>query len=254
MPAEDADRWLRRFHPGPPHGARLVCLPHAGGSAGFYFPLSAALAADCEVVAVQYPGRQDRRAEPCVTDLGELADRIAAVLGTLDGRPLVLFGHSMGALLGYEAARRLTAAGGPAPAALLASGRRAPATHRDERVHLMDDDGLLRELRLLDGTAHQVLADEELLRMVLPAIRADYTAAETYRHRPGPELDCAVTVLVGRDDPRVTRAEAEAWRGHTSGPFELHTFPGGHFYLTAHQRAVTDLVRAAVRSVPSPGR
>jgi surfactin synthase thioesterase subunit len=239
---DDADRWIRRFHPAPDAGTRLVCLPHAGGSASFYFPVSRALSPSLDVLAVQYPGRQDRMGEPPVGDLDELADRaFAALSGWLD-RPAVLFGHSLGATVGFEVARRMQATG-RAPVALVVSARRAPSVQRPETVHLRSDDGLLAELTGLSGTDPRLLGDPDLLRAVLPVLRSDYRAAETYRYRPGPRLTCPVTALTGDEDPKVTLDEARAWGGHTDAGFEFHVFAGGHFYLASHQDAVLDIVR-----------
>ncbi|GAB1333589.1 alpha/beta fold hydrolase [Streptomyces sp. E-15] len=247
--AEHDRLWIRRYHPRPDATARLVCLPHAGGSATFYHPVSASMPASVDVLAVQYPGRQDRRAEPCAATIRELADHVTAALLPWTDRPLLLFGHSMGATLGFEVARRLERDHGVVPHALFASARRAPSCPRDERVHLRDDDGLIAEMRELSGTDAAILDDVELIRMALPAIRADYRAAETYVYEPGPNLRCPVVGLVGDDDPKVTVDEARAWSRHTDAPFEFHVFEGGHFYLTTHRRQVLDLLaRKAVRS------
>ncbi|MEV7597123.1 alpha/beta fold hydrolase [Kitasatospora sp. NPDC089797] len=232
-------RWLRRFHPADGRAVRLVCFPHAGGSASYYHPVSAALAADTEVIALQYPGRQDRRTEPCVDSIAVLADRITDELLTLDDRPTLYFGHSMGAVLAFETAWRLEHKGsGQAPRGIVASGRRAPSTSRAETVHQRDDEGVLAELRLLDGSDARALADEEILRMAMPAIRADYRAVERYTCEPGRVLRCPITALTGDADPRTTLAEAEAWQDHTTGGFRLEVLPGGHFFLAEQQAAV----------------
>jgi pyochelin biosynthetic protein PchC len=238
--------WIRRFHPGPKDAPRLVCLPHAGGSASYFFPVSRQLASVADVLAVQYPGRQDRRHEPCLDSIAALADALAGELRPYGDRPLTLFGHSMGATLGFEVARRLEAAG-VRVRHLFASGRRAPSTARQERVHLRDDDGLIADIKRLSGTDAQVLGDDEIMRMILPAIRADYRAAETYRCPPGPPLACPVTVLTGDADPHVTDEEARAWQQHTTGPFDLKVFAGGHFYLNSHAAAVISLIRTSMR-------
>ncbi|MFE5331425.1 thioesterase II family protein [Embleya sp. NPDC056575] len=246
-----SDTWIRRFHPAADRVPRLVALPHAGGSASFWFPLSAALKERVEVLGVQYPGRQDRRTEPLIDDIDTLAERITEALDPwLDERlPLILFGHSMGAVLGFEVARRLRIP----PAALIASGRRAPDRQRDERVHLLDDAGLAAELRSMSGTDASLLANDEVLRMVLPALRADYRAVETYRCTPGAPLECPITVLIGDRDPKVTLDEATAWRDHTNGTFALHTFTGGHFYLIDHQAAVTARIADTIDAVTAQG-
>ncbi|MFF8830395.1 thioesterase II family protein [Streptomyces sp. NPDC015131] len=237
--------WLRRFHPAPGAPVRLVCFPHAGGSATFYFPVSRALSPSIEVLAVQYPGRQDRRGEPGVGDIGELADRVVEELLTLDATPPALFGHSMGAMVAYEVARRLEREGIELPH-LFVSGRRAPSRTREGRVHQLDDDGLIAEIEKLSGTDSRILGDPELLRMILPAIRSDYRAVESYRHVPGRPLRCPVTALTGDEDPQVTLDEARAWSEHTAGDFELKVYEGGHFYLNARAAAVMEAISARI--------
>jgi pyochelin biosynthesis protein PchC len=246
--SDDACRWIRRFAHSPRSDRRLICFPHAGGSASYYFPLAQALRSRFEVLAVQYPGRQDRRAETCVDTISELAERIAGALEPLTDVPFAFFGHSMGAIVAFEVARRLrwTPTG---PLRLFASGRRAPCRIRDERVHLRDDAGLAAQLRQAGGTDHRLLAEDEIMAAVLPATRADYKAIETYRYQPGPPLDCPITVLVGQSDPLATLDEVSAWASHTAAGFDLRVFPGGHFYLDAHRGAVTDIIDAALRGV-----
>lgn len=242
QPSPDGPLWCRRFHPSAGRAtARLVCLPHAGGSAAFYFPVSAALSPDIDVVAIQYPGRQDRRAERPVTDLQVLADRLHDVLRREPPLPLTFFGHSMGAVLGFEVTRRLEAAG-HGPVHLFASGRRGPSTHRDEKIHLLDDDGILEELRALNATPSSVLSDDELMRAALPALRADYQAAETYRCPEGVTVECPISVLTGDDDPKTTLEESREWGRHTAGAFEFHVFPGGHFFLTQRTGEIIQLL------------
>lgn len=234
--------WLRRYHEAPGARVRLVCLPHAGGSASFYFPVSAALAPAIEVVAVQYPGRQDRRREACVGDLHELARQIHDVLGPDDGTPTALFGHSMGAALGFEIARFMEPT---RPAAhLFVSGRRSPTRPRTETVHLLDDDGLLADVKALSGTDGRVFDDDELLRMALPAIRSDYRAAERYTYTPGAPLSCPISAFTGDTDPKAAVAEVQAWAEVTTGGCDVEVFPGGHFFLTEYSSAILATVSA----------
>lgn len=241
MTATNVGSWFRRFHPAADGAVRLVCFPHAGGAATWYFRMSRVLTPATEVVAVQYPGRQDRRAEPCVDDLGELADLVTAELLAETDRPFALFGHSMGATVAYEVGRRLESAG-VRPLGLFASAGRAPTRWRPEWIHLRDDDGLIAALRDLSGTDTGVLGDEELLRMVLPAIRADYRAVETYRHAGTRGLACPIHVLAGTADEVTTLDDARAWHTHTTATCDVSEFPGGHFYLTEHLPTVTGLV------------
>ncbi|MFE6159077.1 thioesterase II family protein [Streptomyces sp. NPDC056486] len=242
-----ANAWVRRFHPSPAASRRLACFPHAGGAASTFHQLSARLAPAVEGLSLQYPGRHDRRAEPFLTDVRSMADMAYEALRPWvrpgDGSAPALFGHSMGAIVAFEVALRMEAAG-TAPAHLFVSGRRAPSTYRDERVHLRDDAGLVEEILSLGGTEPEALADASLLQLILPPVRNDYTAIETYRCPPGVALrHTPITALAGDADPKVTLEEARAWAGHTAAGFELEVFEGGgHFYLAERQDEVVSTV------------
>lgn len=238
------DAWIRRFHESEASGFRLVCFPHAGGSASFYFPMSRALHERAQVLAVQYPGRQDRHAEEPVRDIGTLADRVAGVLRGQPADRLILFGHSMGAVVAFEVARRMERGPDGAPPMLIVSGRRAPSRSRDDRVHLRDDNGLIAELKELGGPNEGLLDNEEVVRMVLPTVRNDYRAIETYACEPGEKISCPITAFIGDNDPRVSLDEARAWSEHTTGSFDLRIFRGGHFYLADQQQQQQEVVGA----------
>ncbi|TDC71418.1 thioesterase II family protein [Streptomyces hainanensis] len=228
------DTWIRRLGQEVPAAPRLVAFPHAGGSANTFLPLARTLWPGMEVFGVQYPGRQDRRAEELIDNVPEYARQVFRRLVSWTGRPLVLFGHSMGAVIAFEVARRLEQLGDVQLAGLVVSGRRAPSVTRDDDdVHLRDDRGLIAEIQSLDGTDAAFLRDDELLRMILPVVRSDYKAIETYRFQPGPKLRCPVTALVGDTDPKAGVDETTAWGDHTTGPFHFRCFPGGHFYVNA---------------------
>jgi surfactin synthase thioesterase subunit len=248
----DPSTWIRRYTAAKDAPTRLVCFPHAGGSASFFHPLAIALPT-VDVISLQYPGRQDRRREPVIPDIAGYADQITTVLATLPSRPTVFFGHSMGATLAFEVAHRLENSPADAPKALVVSGRRGPSTYRDESVHLRDDNGIVEEMKLLNGTNLALLGDEEILRMALPAIRSDYRAIETYTCQPGRLVHVPITALIGDSDPRATVDEATNWQEHTTAEFRLRTFTGGHFYLTDHQAALTAEISAELAKL-APAR
>ncbi len=222
--------WLRRLNTVAQPWVRLVCLPHAGGNAGFFRPWRDRLAPDIELYGVQYPGRLDRIADPFVDDMDEVAEAVTAAVMPLSDRPIALFGHSLGAAVAYEVARRLQPRTGRSAVRLFLSGRSAPA-HPGE-TYLADDDRLWGHVARLGGTLPQVVADGELRRASLPALRNDFRLSERYRPRSGPPLDCPVSVLLGDADTEVDHAQAHEWAAVTRAAFDLRLFAGDHFYLT----------------------
>ncbi|MFI7703539.1 thioesterase II family protein [Nonomuraea sp. NPDC049480] len=242
--------WVRRFFPAPASATRLICFPHAGGSASYFHPVAKQLSPRLDVLAVQYPGRQERRHERCIDDIGTLADRAAAEILPLADRPMAFFGHSMGAVVAFEVARRLMAED-VSPLVLFASGRRAPSCVRVETVHKEGDQALLAEVRRLGGTDARMLDDPELVSMIMPSLRGDYTAVMTYRCRPGARIDAPIIVLTGDSDPHVSLNEARRWKDHTSGLFDMHVFRGGHFYLNSHAAGVMRKITENIPAVPA---
>lgn len=243
------DKWIRTLRRHEVPRVRVICFAHAGGSAGSFTPLARKIDGPIEVLAVQPPGRQERRREPCLESVAEL---VAGVLPAVRARadlPIALFGHSLGGAVAFELTRLLEAEGIP-PRMLFISGRRAPeATLRAKAVHQRSDAGLMTELRLLGGPGVHLLEEPEIARAFLPAIRSDYRAIETYTCPPDARVQVPLSVLTGDRDPEVTHAEAQGWRERTTGPFELQVFDGGHFYLWEQLDAVAETVSRQLLAV-----
>jgi pyochelin biosynthesis protein PchC len=236
------DRRLRRPVPRPYASLRLLCLPHAGGSASLYRGWADLLPPHVESVLYCPPGREDRIAEPFPADFPSMVADLADAVAPLLDRPWAVFGHSMGAAVGHELALRVIRDGHRPPSHLFVSAREAPQHHRPGATHLLDDAALCDELVQLGGTDAALMAMPELRSLVLPKVREDYRLIENYRPRNTALLPCPVTALAGIEDRELTLQEAEGWQDCTTGAFELLTFPGGHFYLSDQPSAVVNSV------------
>lgn len=237
---------------------RLLCFAHAGSGAAFFRPWRDALLPEVDVCPVLLPGRESRITERPFNAMDDLMDPLVEGLSAYLDRPYVIFGHSVGAAIGYEFARRLTGGPGRAPAGLLVSGRRAPQTPvRVPHRHMSDDASFMASVAKMGGTPPEVLRRADLMRLFLPTLRADFQLNETYRWQPGPPLPCPVVALTGDQDPEVSVAEMREWQRLTSGGFTLRVFPGDHFYLAGPQPDVAAALRADLRrlaeSVPRTG-
>jgi medium-chain acyl-[acyl-carrier-protein] hydrolase len=217
---------------------RLFCFPPAGAGASLFSTWTRELPGGVEVCSVQLPGREDRRAEAPLRRLPAAVSEVCADLGPFRDWPYVFFGHSMGALLAFEAARALRAVGGPAPQQLLCSACRSPdAVRSGTPIYRLPDAEFVGHLRVLGGIPEPVLRDREMMELFLPILRADFELLQTYEFRPEPPLRCPITVFGGAQDPEVPPRALDAWRHHTTGPFDRIEFRSGHFFIQAERSA-----------------
>jgi pyochelin biosynthetic protein PchC len=239
--------WLRRYRTGPSVRRRLLCFAHAGGGPSAFRTWPNRLPADVDVLAVRYPGRQDRVTEDCVERMDVLADRITEAVRPVLDLPTALFGHSMGAWLAYEVALRLQHRYGVAPSVLFVSGQRAPHLP-DRRQSGLDDASLIDEVRRLGAYQAELFDDPELRELIMPAIRADFRVVQGYRPTHAGVVDAPVIGYVGDADTDVPVADVREWAAVTSAGFTHRVLPGGHFYLVDQE---AELLRDITEKLPT---
>ena len=217
---------------------RLFCFPYAGGSSLVFRGWAKALAPSVAVCPAHLPGRERRLSEKPFTRAQSLVEAAAeAILPHLD-RPFAFFGHSMGAIIGFELARYLRRHNLPQPVHLFISGRRAPQLNLTDKVtYNLPDAEFAQELQRLNGTPREVLAHPELMQLMTPLLRADFEVCQTYRYTEEPALDCPISAFGGLHDRDVSGEMVRAWREQTGGSFRLWMIPGDHFFVnTAPER------------------
>jgi surfactin synthase thioesterase subunit len=248
--------WLSCADPRPGAAMRLVCIPYAGGGASAFRPWSQDLGTGVEVWCAELPGRERRFREPPVTTMAGLVPPVVDAIVDRVRPPVALFGHSMGGLAALEVAHRLPECGGPPPAHLFVSGARAPHLPRARAVHLLDDDRLEAWLVRVGGLPAEVVADRDLLALLLPTIRADLDVCASFRHRLRAPLGCSIHAFAGAADPVAPRADMAGWVGYTSAAFALTVLPGDHFFLHPRRRSITSVIVevAAGAAARVPGR
>jgi len=222
---------------------RLFCLPFAGGGASIYRTWWRGLPADVEVCAVQLPGHENRIAESPIDRLDRLTEALAVQLaGRLD-LPYGLFGHSMGGLIAFELVRRLRAHGLSDPVHFFASGCPAPSLPaRRAPIHALPEAQFIDRVRAYRALPAAAAGADDLIQLMLPALRSDFALVETYEYRPQLPLTCPVTVLGGLDDEVVARDELDAWSRLAAGPTRFVMVPGDHFFIRSSESVVLDAI------------
>ena len=228
MTASALEQWLRPAEVDPDASVRLLLFHYAGGGIGMYSQWPTLLPGDIGCQRVQLPGRHERHAEPAFTRLDPLLAELTEVLAdTADGRPYVLFGHSMGALLAYRLAVRQAESGRPGPALIGVAGW-APAGFTGRTESIEDD------LRAMP---------EDLQDLVVPVLRADAAVCASYDD-DGAAVPCPVVAYGAAADPLLPAEALRSWAGRTPRFLGARIYPGGHFFIREHNAAIAaDLVQ-----------
>jgi len=223
-----------------PHALlRVFCLPYAGAGASRYFRWNSYFPSGVEVCPILLPGREARLNDPPFSDMQALVYVLMeALLPTFD-RPFAVFGHSMGALIGFELARCLRRERQRTPVHLFVSGHRAPhLPDASEPLHQLPDHEFCERVRRLDGAVPALLDHPEYRELMLPVLRADLTMCGSYTFSPEAPLDCPISAFGGVDDRTVEEDALTAWEEHTSLRFMLRLFAGGHLFVNNCEQVV----------------
>jgi len=173
------------------------------------------------------------------THLKPLVEAIADAFSPVLDKPFTFFGHSMGGLISFELARYLRREGGPQPVHLFVSGLRAPQLpDSDPPFHDMPEPEFLKELRRLRGTPDELFDHPEMIQIITPVLRADFSVCQTYVYTPEPPLDCPITAFGGVTDPETSDGRLLAWQEQTTSSFTMQMFPGDHFFVNTERAQV----------------
>jgi medium-chain acyl-[acyl-carrier-protein] hydrolase len=241
-------KWFLVTRPKPQATYRLFCFPYAGGSASIYTSWGALLPDTVELVAIQPPGRANRLSEGLMTSVREMGAALAQQMPSWLDRPYLIYGHSLGAIVGFEMLHALASTGLPMPLRFFSAARRSPqTTPLQPPIHDYPLEEFKAELRKLNGTPEHILQNQELMQIFVPILRADLQAAHTYHRAPDVQLDCEVSLFSGARDDKVTPEEIRGWQAHFRKPADFRSFPGGHFFMEDDKQSV---VNAICESLP----
>lgn len=250
--------WITHPRLNPQAHLRLFCFPYAGGGASVFYAWSDDLPRYFEVCPIQLPGREGRLGELPFTRLSSIVPPLVQALQPYLNLPFAFFGHSLGATLSFEVARQLCRRNDPSPIHLFVSGSSAPQIPlRNPPIHQLPETEFKAELRRFNGTPEAVLENEELMQLLLPLLRADFAAHETYVYTADAPLSCPISAFGGLQDTEVSHDDLAAWQEQTRSIFTLRMFPGDHFFLHSARKLLLqsmsqDLTQSLGQSAASP--
>lgn len=220
---------------------QLFLLHFAGGNCYSYQFLKERLESSFEFIPIELPGRGQRMGEQLIVDR-KLAvnDLTSQILKKRNGKPFIIYGHSMGASLGLQVVEALENAG-ESPKRLVVSGNPGPGVKDNKKRYLMNDEALKKELRELGGVPEEVLTIDELYSFFVPIMKADF---ELIEKEYGSDITCRIKApiyaLMGDREEKVE--EIENWRKFTKGHFDFEVLPGNHFFIHNNAEELTTIL------------
>jgi surfactin synthase thioesterase subunit len=229
--------------------ARIICFPHGGGDPRAYTDWQSHLGAEADILAVCIPGRARRADERAPDSIEQLADGAAAAVAMVADRPTYLFGHSLGAVVAFEVARRVRDT--PAVRHLVASGCAAPSRLPTDYLRwaaTLDGQAFAEAMVRFEGMASEIAVDPDLQELLLPDLRADCRLIAEYRYRRDARLDIGLSLVNGRADWHLSDDLLAPWRDEVTTAPVSHWRDGGHFYFADRPAAVLDVLRALLEA------
>lgn len=235
--------WFINFNPNFNSTIRLFCFPYAGGGSSAFYPWKTYLANNIELIAIQYPGREGRFSEPLVSELKVITHELAKGFKPYLDNPYLIFGHSLGSLIGFEFIRLIRQLNFPLPKHFIVSGAKAPHMPlRRKHLHNLEDIAFKKELMKYNGVPEHILNNDELMNLFMPLLRNDFKITEDYVYQDLDPLSCNITALSGLDDETVLKDEVLGWGKQTNKNFQHISYPGDHFFIRNHQIHIIQVI------------
>ncbi|MEV3861172.1 alpha/beta fold hydrolase [Streptomyces sp. NPDC050095] len=234
-------------------GTRLLCFHHAGGGATPFQAWQQELGPDVTVLPVLLPGRERRIAEQRFTAIDALVADLDRALGPLlDEAPHAFYGHSMGALVAYRLTRLRASRGRKMPLRLMVGAYPAPHLLAPITEALkLSDEQLARWMVDIGGMSELVLAYPDWVKSALALLRDDLLVCQS--HRPGDErpLPCPIDAFAGAEDPLLPLDRVAGWADHSAVSCQVHTMPGGHFFIQESSSIFLRTLKSLLSRAPS---
>ncbi len=210
---------------------QLFLLHFAGGNVYSFEFLRKEIKA-LDFIPLELPGRGKRHKEKLIINKDQaIEDYYKQIKSLRNGEPYMIYGHSMGAALGFSVAVKMEA-DGDNPELLIVSGNPGPGIkkNKDFLYHQLDDLNFKKELMILGGIAKEIRENNDLFDYFLPIIRADFECLETgFSSEKDLKINTPIYALMGSDEDNGDKIEN--WKNFTNNTFTSEIWNGDHFFI-----------------------
>lgn len=225
---------------------RVFFFPYAGGSTSTYIPWVKHFNEEVELVLVQLPGRGGRLNDLPHDNMNSLISELMEDASYITSLPYILFGHSFGSTVAFELSCQLKQSNFTLPLYLIASGCKAPhLPNKINGIHNLSHKEFMQHLEDINGTPNEVLANSELMDLLIPAIRADFKIAYSYRATQAC-LALPILVLFGVEDTEVKPEQIVAWEELSEMDVQFVCLPGDHFFINQYSPLVIKQIKTII--------
>lgn len=246
---ESNSNWYMIYQKNPHAKIRLFCFHHSGGGASSYFSWVSHLSSKIEMVAIQLPGRENRFNEPLNSNIYEIVDCLGEDFFCYKDKPFFVFGHSLGALLGFEFIKSIINKYLIYPEIFIVSAAKPPHLPSNAKTFAdLDDISLKEKIKIYNGIDANILNNKDLLEIFLPIIKNDFNIYKNYNFLFSKQLPCDILAFLGDQDHTISREESIQWAKYTTGKFQLLSFPGNHFFIKENQSLILNIINKVAES------
>lgn len=213
---------------------KIIAFAFAGGSQYSFQKYSQNLP---KFVVVEYPGRGNRINEQLIDDIDLLIeDLLPRVIHEIDScNEYIIYGHSMGALVGYLICQRISEIQIRQPLKLVVSGKKSPSIKRENLVAHLPNNHFWNEVIKLGGIPIALEKNVELMEFYIPILKADFNIIENYNYVKKAKLKIPIAVFYGTEE-KITEEEIIGWKTESIKDVIIEPLNGNHFFIYNHEQ------------------
>lgn len=226
--------------------AILICFSHAGSGVSLFREFAGKAPEWLQIVGVRLPGRETRFSEDLIDDLDLIADQITVEIRDYLKKdiPCFLMGQCSGAVLAYEVATRLTK---NEISGLIACSTPAP-NYKTDKLDL-EGEGLVKSLIKSGGMEPEILNQPELLELLLPIIKNDFSMLNKYQSKNNKLNGIPILILKGKNDNLISLSMLENWGDYTDEVVDISIIEGNHFLINEIPQNIMNDIKYYIQKI-----